>query len=487
MNNQNNISEMKPIKNTNINNHPESNINTSNIDKKDKLNENNIIKNNGLNIIQGNTNKDNLNNKEIKDNFQNNSIIYRNEDNNIYRINYNNNESKNENEVSNINKNNFVLKDNNNDDEIIRIKIYELFGVRISNGCNEEKSEILINNDRLEIVFKLNERETISQILELSNERIAINNIKELKIYSLNTFKLITKIDNNKQSVKYIELGSKDLARISVTKIQFFQLSGKEYQLFQTIDEKEVISSFIKLKRGSLLLTCNYKSTNIYEKEKNKYKLISKNNSEKDCEDAIEIEDNKVVIFKNKSETKYHIFLYDIQKKIKTILMKDYYVSGKYSREYLNMIKNDKYLFVNFGVKNLTSYNRNMMMPFGNYPLEPPTIQKVGYVFNLEKENYMKLQYDRFPDKSGEIKAGYPRSNESKIDFSLEIVSNYNNNILIARYLDNLKLCEFKNKTFILKKFPLNIKYDDDFKIIKLKNNKFIIYKDNEMLLIKSN
>ena len=29
--------------------------------------------------------------------------------------------------------------------------------------------------------------------MELSNERVAINNIKELKIYSLNTFKLITK------------------------------------------------------------------------------------------------------------------------------------------------------------------------------------------------------------------------------------------------------------------------------------------------------
>ena len=486
MNNLNNISEMKPTNNTNLNNHQKPNINNSNIDKKDKLNENNILKNTGFNIIQNNTNKDNLNNKEIKDNFQNNSIIYRNEDNNIYRINYNNNESKNKNKVSNINKNNFVFKENNNN-EIIRINVLDLLGDQKSNECNEEKSEILINNDSLEIILKLNEREQISQILELSNERIAINNKKELKIYSLNTFKLITKIDNNKKTYKYIELGNKDLARKSGSKIQFFQLSGKEYQLFQTIDEKEKIRCLIKLKRGSFLLACNYESINIYGKEKNKYKLISKNNSEKDCEDAIEIEDNKVVIFKNKSETKYHIFLYDIQKKIKTILMRDYYVSGKYSREYLNMIKNDKYLFVNFGVKNLTSYNRNMMMPFGNYPLEPPTIQKVGYVFNLEKENYMKLQYDRFPDKSGEIKAGYPRSNESKIDFSLEIISNYNNNILIARYLDNLKLCEFKNKIFILKKFPLNIKYDDDFKIIKLKNNKFIIYKDNEMLLIKSN
>lgn len=39
------------------------------MDKKDKLDENNTIKNNGLNIIQGNRNKDNLINKEIKDNF----------------------------------------------------------------------------------------------------------------------------------------------------------------------------------------------------------------------------------------------------------------------------------------------------------------------------------------------------------------------------------------------------------------------------------
>ena len=140
----------------------------------------------------------------------------------------------------------------------------------------------------------------------------------------MNTFKLITKIDNNKKPYKYI--------RKSGSKIQFFQFSGKEYQLFQTVDEKWKIRWLIKLKRGSLLLTCNYESINIYGKEKNKYKLISKNNSEKDCEDAIENEDNKFVIFKNKNKSKYYIFLYDIQKKIKTILMKDYNNSGKYRK-----------------------------------------------------------------------------------------------------------------------------------------------------------
>ena len=64
--------------------------------------------------------------------------------------------------------------------------------------------------------------------------------------------------------------------------------------------------------------------------------------------------------------------------------MSDFFVSGKSSKEYLNMIKNDKYLFANFRVKNHTHGNTNMLIP-GQFFL-PKFIPKVGYVFSLEKE-----------------------------------------------------------------------------------------------------
>ena len=153
--------------------------------------------------------------------------------------------------------------------------------------------------------------------------------------------------------------------------------------------------------------------------------------------------------------------------------MKDFFVSGRYSREYLNMIKNDKYLFVNFIVTIHTGFSTDKFIP------------KVGYVFSLEKEDYLKCKYDRFPDKSGELIIGGTKRDCRQYFFELVILSNYNNNILVAKYRDNLKLCEFKNNTFILKQIPLKIK-DDDFKIIKLKNNKFIIYLDDDILFFKS-
>jgi hypothetical protein len=275
----------------------------------------------------------------------------------------------------------------------------------------------------LEIASKLEEKEKIDEILELSNERIAIKNEKELKIYSLNTLKLITKIDNISKSDSYIELENKDLVRKSDSYIHFFKLKRKEYQLFQTIDEKEKINCFIKLMNGNLLFTCNNKSINIYGKEENKYKLISQNSSENNCIDAIEIEDNKIVIFKG--GYKFQIFLYDILNQSKIILMNDFQESGRFGKSYLNMIKNGKYLIVNFEIYdiNYNAYNiaRSITGPT-YYPM-------VGYVFNLGKENYLKCEYDNFPDKSGKILIA--KAFNCKIN-TLKIISNYNNNTLIA-------------------------------------------------------
>ena len=167
------------------------------------------------------------------------------------------------------------------------------------------------NNAQLEIAFKFEEKEKIVDVIELSNARIGIKIRDEFKIYSLKTMKLLTKINDAGFNDKYIELANKDLARKSFSHIQFFKLSGNEYHLFQTIDENDNINAIIKLMNGNLVLTCNDKSINIYGKEENEYNLLSQNDNEKDCEDVIEIKDNKVVIFRklnNNDFNKYQIF-----------------------------------------------------------------------------------------------------------------------------------------------------------------------------------
>ena len=142
------------------------------------------------------------------------------------------------------------------------------------------------------------------------------------------------------------------------------------------------------------------------------------------------------------------------------------------------LFQNGKYLIVNFEIYdiNYNAYNiaRSITGPT-YYPM-------VGYVFNLGKENYLKCEYDNFPDKSGKILNAYAYHGYIE---DLEIISNYNNNTLIARHDNVVKLCKFKNNDFIFKKFPLEIKYDY-YNIKKLKNNIFIIYSEHEMLLIKS-
>ena len=110
--------------------------------------------------------------------------------------------------------------------------------------------------------------------------------------------------------------------------------------------------------------------------------------------------------------------------------MNDFYTSGKYGRKYLNMIKNDEYLFINFEVLFLGYDCYNCVRTSPTF-ISPPYYTDIGYIFNLGKENYLKCEYDKFPDKSGiplEIKP-----NKFK-DKSPIILSNYNKNTMIVTY-----------------------------------------------------
>ena len=401
--------------------------------------------------------------------------------------NFNNNNNNNYNNYRNIN---LIRNENSNNNIKMIVKrendLNEWIQKNIKNyQKKKEKNENLSINARFEMMLRLKEKDTINEILELSNERIAINIGIELKIYSLKTFKLLTKIDEYPID-KYIELENKDLVGKTFSFIYFYKLLDTEqYHLFQTIEEKSTVNCIVKLMNGNLLLSCNDKSINIYGKEGNSYKLLSQNNNEKDCGDAIEIEDNKVVIFKksnNNSDREYQIFLYDILTQNKKIIMNDFYTSGKYDRKYLNMIKNDEYLFINFEVLFLGYDCYNCVRTSPTF-ISPPYYTDIGYIFNLGKENYLKCEYDKFPDKSGiplEIKP-----NKFK-DKSPIILSNYNKNTMIVTYEEEeVELLKFKDKQFIYEEFPFEIK--NYCKCVKLKNNNFIFYFDNQMILIKYN
>ena len=480
-------------------------------EKKQNINKNIKIRNMSSKINKTNINKNNnnkINNKNIKirnmsinmnnnKNMNNNNINKNIYTKNLDKIFINNNKNLNSNEY-NLNINRYNIKSSN---ELLIKKRHDLNEL-IKNNIKinqkvKEKEKFVKKNSRLEIAFKFEEKEKIDDIIELSNKRLGIKIRNKFKIYSLKTFKLITIIEDNDVNNKYLELENKDLVRKSFSFIQFFKLSGNEYYLFQTIDENNKINALIKLMKGNLLLSCNDKSINIYGKEENEYKLLSQNCDEKDCKDAIEIEDNKVVIFKEyydeDDKGKYLIFFYDILNKNKKILMDDFYSSGEVGREYLNMTKNEKYLFVNFNTYSL-SYNcynwvkQNYIYDKVNQckiiqrtnPISfiPPQYPNIGYIFNLGKENYLKCEYDIFPDKSGE-EQGYKYR-------KYEISSNKNNSMMVEVNDRDKLLLEFKNFQFIFEKFPMKFE-ENYFKIVNLKNNNFIFYLDNKMILIKVN
>lgn len=142
------------------------------------------------------------------------------------------------------------------------------------------------------------------------------------------------------------------------------------------------------------------------------------------------------------------------------------------------MIKNDEYLFVNFKVLFLGYDCYNCVRTRPTF-ISPPYYTDIGYIFNLGKENYLKCEYDNFPDKSGIPLGIKPNKYEDK---SPIILSNYNKNTMIVGR-EEVELLTFKDERFIYEEFPFEIK--NYYKCVKLKNNNFIFYFDNQIILIK--
>ena len=163
----------------------------------------------------------------------------------------------------------------------------------MNDNISLNRNKKTIKNDIFfQMVTKIDGLERVKKMKELSNNRLGIllepqfelqfesKNIRQSKlgnprylrlpqallIYSLNTFKEIYKINNDKEIFDIIELKNNDLILNSFNSIYIYKLSKKEYELFQTIDESGKCISLFGL-INSNLVSINSKGLNIYHKK----------------------------------------------------------------------------------------------------------------------------------------------------------------------------------------------------------------------------
>ena len=146
---------------------------------------------------------------------------------------------------------------------------------------NENKYKNLKVNASIEMIWKMKES-NIAKIYELSNNRIAVikrehyDFKEELKIYSLNTFKLLLEIKFKEKTKNMVELKNKDLVRAMSSSIEFYKISGQKCELFQKIEEKEINIYFILGLMDGNLVPFNTNGIEIYSKKKMNINLYPK-------------------------------------------------------------------------------------------------------------------------------------------------------------------------------------------------------------------
>ena len=422
----------------------------------------------------------------------------------------NNNQSKNLNNTINTNnpdKNNITSNENligNNFDETNKIQreenkeenklktnsnFNEIQEDKNENNNIKNKDENLKIDANIEMVWKM-EESNIGKVYELSNNKIAVikrvendSEEEELKIYSLDPFKFLSEIKFKEKSRNIIELKNGDLVRSIYSSLEFYKLNDQKYELFQKIGEEKInIYFFLELMDGNLVSFNTY-GIEVYSKQKDEYKSVSKFKMEDIISNSIEIEKNKLVIYKESSESQqsryFVISSFDLVNAEEKILVKK---ELSFNFQFLNFFKNDNYLFVNCQIAE--SYQQSEQKWSIEY-------LNAGYIYNLSREKYLECE-DEIPP----------------IEKRIVILCNYNNDLFIAKkgkiiILDgqnyyngegskpsgdenHLHLIKYEDKTFkSFRKLPFEI--GDLETIIKLRNNNFIIYSSREIKLYKSN
>ena len=121
--------------------------------------------------------------------------------------------------------------------------------------CSEIESKIEIKENKqvmLRIKFD-KEKDEIYKVYEISDNRLAVELDKSIKIYSLQTFKLLTEINNERINTS-IELKNKDIALTNYYVVNFYKLSDNNYTYYQNIKEEEEIFEIYELKNENLIV-----------------------------------------------------------------------------------------------------------------------------------------------------------------------------------------------------------------------------------------
>jgi len=369
----------------------------------------------------------------------------------------------------------------------------------------ETKSYININMNPLSLQLKLiltfinNKKEEycypprINSIHKLKNNKFGIIiGEKYLSIYSSITFKLIYSIEPNKNNeiineVKYfsllgfIELKNNDLLLWTSKIIIIYKKIQKDYRLLQVINEFKQGTNYIEYDsdevededeqrgtecydlnslhelRNGLVVSCNSYGLKFYSKNNDKYTLILKQSLEYNVENIIEIKENIFILFQIKSKTynsytlppsssidnNYIVSLYDNTTKKRKIVIEDNAYFSSFSKNYgqafskINYIIKDKCLFINF--------------------------PNFFYIYDISQNKELI--------KEKEIK--------------IEFLSNYFNDLIVAKDLNEKKIKVYQFKDEILK-FYDDFPFQNFKKIFRLNNDNFIIYSDHQIKLLEN-
>ena len=322
---------------------------------------------------------------------------------------------------------------------------------------SKEKKEVV-----LKIQLDKKDDDEIYKIYELSDNRLAVELDKCIKIFSLKNFKLITEI-NNERIESSIELKNKDIALTNYYAVNFYKLSGNDYKFYQKISEKEKIFNIYELKNENLII-CIPHRINIYSKDNGEYKILFTLKLSETVGSLLEIKNNILSVFLlsrcgsycTADYSPYSLQIINFERK-KIIELS----GGCFSRYdddeiYYGckfIIKKDKYLFARYA-GSIDIYNIE-------------NIDKIKRIFRLNKEGNNFIDY---------LSLFIGKIRDYDDDNLIELV---NNNIY--KYDEELK------KIVFVKKLNFEFGIEKIIDIKKIKNNKYYVAQNKkELVLIKN-
>ena len=328
-----------------------------------------------------------------------------------------------------------------------------------------EKGDVNINENKekyLEVKYKIKldeEKDEIFEVYELSDNRIAVELDKSIKIYSLKTYQLITELNHDKID-NSIELKNKDIAITDYNIVYFYKLSGDNYINYQKFElEDEEIFEIYELKNENLIL-CPPRCLKIYKRVRGQYTILSYFRLSETVGKILEIKTNTLFLFlKSRTDSyatanyqPYYLELINTENKETRVLdggsfyYWDFDKTVYYSCDLL--LKNNKYLFARYADV------------FSIYDIESDDIKQVECIYVVRR---------------GKMNEYFPLD---EVCFS-----DYDDDSFIILSSRGIYKYDEKTNQIVLKQKIKN-EFEEMTGIIKLKNNNFIIHNKNEILFI---